>query len=64
MILTVDTDFIDDIITVVPHNYLDEHQIRELQIALETKKFIVLPEGRIICEEGLKALPVSDDTRL
>lgn len=53
--MILDTDFIDDIIIVIPEEYLDPQQIRELYNVLTKRKILILPAGRILTE----ALPDS-----
>jgi hypothetical protein len=48
MKITVDTDFNDDTVIIVPEQFLTEDQIRELQNVLEEKQLVVLPAGRIL----------------
>jgi hypothetical protein len=50
MKITVDLDLNDGYIIIVPHEYLDPQQIREMQNVFQQRQAIILPEGRIIEE--------------
>lgn len=60
MRLTVDTDFLDDTVLLIPDCHLDPQQTRELQHVFQEKRIIILPPGKIICKEGLETIPVPD----
>jgi hypothetical protein len=61
MRITVDTDFMDDTVILVPDQFLDPQQTRELQNVFQEKRIIILPPGKIICEEGLETVPVHQE---
>jgi len=62
MKVTLDIEYNDKYIVVVPHEFLDPNQLRELQDVFKEKKIIVLPSGRIICEEAFgETIPLPDE---